>query len=177
MSWSDDVNKATVSRRYRRLFDRRILRVVGQLDSPSDLIRGEIAQLLSPARDRLSIDHPKAKLQDSDWPLVQALAETAALPIGSWQRALTGTSRPSDGESRNSLPQALSSSTWTSLSPQPLVPDLIGEEICPSVAGRPVDALAQEIGVSVMPRVLLDHVHENPAHRKRLIAAFPPVVE
>ncbi len=42
---------------------------------PSDLNRGEIAQLLSPAHDRTSIDRPKAKLQDSDWPLVQALAD------------------------------------------------------------------------------------------------------
>jgi DNA-binding Lrp family transcriptional regulator len=42
---------------------------------PSDLSRREIAQLLSPARDRPSIDRPKAKLQDSDWPLVQALAD------------------------------------------------------------------------------------------------------
>jgi DNA-binding Lrp family transcriptional regulator len=42
---------------------------------PSDLSRDEIAQLLSPARDRPSIDRPKAKLQDSDWPLVQALAD------------------------------------------------------------------------------------------------------
>src|SRR6204780_4498763 len=42
---------------------------------PSDLSRGEIAQLLTPARDRPSIDHPKAALQDSDWPLVQALAD------------------------------------------------------------------------------------------------------
>jgi DNA-binding Lrp family transcriptional regulator len=41
----------------------------------SDLNRGEIAQLLSPARDMPSTDRPKAKLQDSDWPLVQALAE------------------------------------------------------------------------------------------------------
>ena len=42
---------------------------------PSDLSRGEIAQLLSPARDRPSIGRPKSKLQDSDWPLVQALAD------------------------------------------------------------------------------------------------------
>ena len=42
------------------------------------------------------------------------LRTTAALPIGSWQRARTGTSRPSDGESKNSLPQASSSLTWTS---------------------------------------------------------------
>jgi DNA-binding Lrp family transcriptional regulator len=42
---------------------------------PSELSHGEIAQLLSPARDSASIDRPKAKLQDSDWPLVQALAE------------------------------------------------------------------------------------------------------
>jgi DNA-binding Lrp family transcriptional regulator len=42
---------------------------------PSDLSRGEIAQLLAPARDRPSIERPKAKLQDSDWPLVQALAD------------------------------------------------------------------------------------------------------
>jgi DNA-binding Lrp family transcriptional regulator len=42
---------------------------------PSHLSRGEIAQLLSPVRDLPSIDHPKATLQDSDWPLVQALAD------------------------------------------------------------------------------------------------------
>jgi DNA-binding Lrp family transcriptional regulator len=42
---------------------------------PIDLSRGEIAQLRSPARDRPSADRPKAKLQDSDWPLVQALAD------------------------------------------------------------------------------------------------------
>jgi DNA-binding Lrp family transcriptional regulator len=159
-------SEATVSRRYRRLFDGRILRVVGQLDSqrlgqldwavrircapgtaatvatkiaelpdtswvqltsggteifstirsrdgeqgtpfllgqlsvgrqvvdyeaycllhlfatglsappgPSDLNREEIAQLFAPPRDGPSLDHPKAKLQDSDWPLVQALAD------------------------------------------------------------------------------------------------------
>jgi len=159
-------SEATVSRRYRRLFDDRILRVVGQLDSqrfgqydwavrircapgsaptvatklaqhpdtswvqltsggteifslihsrdgeqrtplllsqlsvgrqvvdyeaycllhlfatglsappwPSDLSPGEIAQLHSSARDRPSIDRPKARVQDSDWPLVQALAD------------------------------------------------------------------------------------------------------
>jgi DNA-binding Lrp family transcriptional regulator len=42
---------------------------------PSDLSSGEIAQLLAPARNRPSVDRPKAKLQDSDWPLVQALAD------------------------------------------------------------------------------------------------------
>jgi DNA-binding Lrp family transcriptional regulator len=47
---------------------------------PSDLSRGEIAQLLFPARDRPSIDRPKAKLQDSDWPLVQALADDGRAP-------------------------------------------------------------------------------------------------
>src|ERR1700733_7592183 len=47
---------------------------------PSDLSRGEIAQLLPPARDRPSIDRPKAKLQDSDWPLVQALADDGRAP-------------------------------------------------------------------------------------------------
>jgi DNA-binding Lrp family transcriptional regulator len=46
----------------------------------SDLSRAEIAQLLSPARDRQSIDRPKAKLQDSDWPLVQALADDGRAP-------------------------------------------------------------------------------------------------
>jgi DNA-binding Lrp family transcriptional regulator len=47
---------------------------------PSSLSREEIAQLLSPAWDRPSIDHPKAKLQDSDWPLVQALADDGRAP-------------------------------------------------------------------------------------------------
>jgi DNA-binding Lrp family transcriptional regulator len=47
---------------------------------PSDLSRGELAQLLSPARNRPSIDRPKAKLQDSDWPLVQALADDGRAP-------------------------------------------------------------------------------------------------
>jgi DNA-binding Lrp family transcriptional regulator len=39
-----------------------------------------MAQLLSPARDRPSIDRPKAKLADSDWPLVQALADDGRAP-------------------------------------------------------------------------------------------------
>jgi DNA-binding Lrp family transcriptional regulator len=39
-----------------------------------------MAQLLSPARDRPSIERPKAKLQDSDWPLVQALADDGRAP-------------------------------------------------------------------------------------------------
>jgi DNA-binding Lrp family transcriptional regulator len=164
-------SEATVSRRYRRLFDERILRVVGQLDSqrfgqydwavrircapgsaptvatklaqhpdsswvqltsggteifslihsrdgeqrtplllsqlsvgrqvvdyeaycllhlfatglsappwPSDLSPVEIAQLLSSARDSPSMDRPKAKVQDSDWPLVQALADDGRAP-------------------------------------------------------------------------------------------------
>ena len=42
---------------------------------PGDLSPGEIAQLLTPERDNPSIDRPKTKLQDSDWPLVQALAD------------------------------------------------------------------------------------------------------
>src|SRR5580700_6712546 len=47
---------------------------------PSDLNREEIAQLFSPPRDGPSLDHPKAKLQDSDWPLVQALADDGRAP-------------------------------------------------------------------------------------------------
>ena len=47
---------------------------------PSDLTPEEIAQLLSSARDSPSIDRPKAKLQDSDWPLVQALADDGRAP-------------------------------------------------------------------------------------------------
>ena len=31
------------------------------------------------------------------------------------------------------------------------------------VAGGAVDGLAEEVGVPVVPRVLLDHVHEDPA--------------
>jgi DNA-binding Lrp family transcriptional regulator len=46
----------------------------------SELSRGEIAQLLSAARDKPSTDRPKAKLQDSDWPLVQALADDGRAP-------------------------------------------------------------------------------------------------
>jgi DNA-binding Lrp family transcriptional regulator len=46
----------------------------------SDLTRGEIARLVSPVRDKPSIDRPKAKLQDSDWPLVQALADDGRAP-------------------------------------------------------------------------------------------------
>jgi DNA-binding Lrp family transcriptional regulator len=46
----------------------------------SDLSAGEYAQLLAPPRDRPSIDRPKAKLQDSDWPLVQALADDGRAP-------------------------------------------------------------------------------------------------
>ena len=47
---------------------------------PSVLSPGEITQLLSSTRDRPSIDRPPAKLQDSDWPLVQALAEDGRAP-------------------------------------------------------------------------------------------------
>ena len=47
---------------------------------PSDLTPEEIAQLLSSARDSPSIDRPKAKLQDSDWPLVQAHADDGRAP-------------------------------------------------------------------------------------------------
>jgi DNA-binding Lrp family transcriptional regulator len=46
----------------------------------SDLNTGEIAQLLAPPRDGPSIDRPKAKLQDTDWPLVQALADDGRAP-------------------------------------------------------------------------------------------------
>src|ERR1039458_7209488 len=48
--------------------------------APRALHGGEIAQLLAPARDRPSIDRPNAKLQDSDWPLVQALADDGRAP-------------------------------------------------------------------------------------------------
>ena len=47
---------------------------------PSDLRPAEIDQLLSSARDSPSIDRPKAKVQDSDWPLVQALADDGRAP-------------------------------------------------------------------------------------------------
>jgi DNA-binding Lrp family transcriptional regulator len=47
---------------------------------PSDLSREEIAQLLSPERGRPKIDRPKDKLQDSDWQLVQALADDGRAP-------------------------------------------------------------------------------------------------
>ena len=42
--------------------------------------REQIDQLLSPARDRPPIDQAKSKLQDSDWPLVQALADDGRAP-------------------------------------------------------------------------------------------------
>jgi DNA-binding Lrp family transcriptional regulator len=45
---------------------------------PSDLSPGEIAQL--PSSDSPSIDRPKTKVQDSDWPLVQALADDGRAP-------------------------------------------------------------------------------------------------
>ena len=46
----------------------------------------------------------------------------------------------------------------------------------PSVAGGPVDALPQEVRVAVVPRILLDHVDEHPAHRGgRLRARVGPL--
>ncbi len=42
---------------------------------PSELSRGDIAQLVPPARDGLSFERPTAKLQEADWALVQALAD------------------------------------------------------------------------------------------------------
>jgi DNA-binding Lrp family transcriptional regulator len=47
---------------------------------PSDLSRREIAKLRPPARDRPATDRPKAKLADSDWPLVAALADDGRAP-------------------------------------------------------------------------------------------------
>src|SRR6202167_1095735 len=47
---------------------------------PSDLSPAEIDQLISSARDSPSNDRPKAKVQDSDWPLVQALADDGRAP-------------------------------------------------------------------------------------------------
>jgi DNA-binding Lrp family transcriptional regulator len=41
----------------------------------NDLSQEEIDRLLSPARARTSIERPIVTLQDTDWPLVQALAE------------------------------------------------------------------------------------------------------
>ena len=35
------------------------------------------------------------------------------------------------------------------------------------LANEPVDGLAKEVGVSVVPRVLLDHVHQDPAQLRR----------
>jgi DNA-binding Lrp family transcriptional regulator len=46
----------------------------------SALGREQIDQLVSPAQDGPPIDLPKAKLQDSDWPLVQALADDGRAP-------------------------------------------------------------------------------------------------
>ncbi len=42
---------------------------------PSELSRGDIAQLVPPARDGLSFERPTAKLQEADWALVRALAD------------------------------------------------------------------------------------------------------
>jgi DNA-binding Lrp family transcriptional regulator len=47
---------------------------------PSDLSGEEMAQLRSPARDRPSLDRPKATVQHSDWPLIQALADDGRAP-------------------------------------------------------------------------------------------------
>ena len=47
---------------------------------PSDLSPGEIKQLHSSARDSPSIDRAKAKVLDSDWQLVQALADDGRAP-------------------------------------------------------------------------------------------------
>jgi DNA-binding Lrp family transcriptional regulator len=47
---------------------------------PSDLSPGEIARLLASAPARPSIEGPKAKVQESDWPLVQALADDGRAP-------------------------------------------------------------------------------------------------
>jgi DNA-binding Lrp family transcriptional regulator len=47
---------------------------------PSDLSPGEIAQLHSSTRDSPSVDLSKAKVQDSDWQLVQALADDGRAP-------------------------------------------------------------------------------------------------
>src|SRR4051812_40424837 len=45
-----------------------------------------------------------------------------------------------------------------------------------SVPGRAVDALAQQVGAPVVPRVLLDHVQVDPPQVDRLALAAPPDV-
>ena len=45
------------------------------------------------------------------------------------------------------------------------------------IADRPVDELANEVGVAVVARVLLDHVDVDPAQRARLAVADADVVE
>jgi len=42
---------------------------------PNELSSGELAQLLSPTQGKPSIDRTKTNLQDSDWQLIQALAD------------------------------------------------------------------------------------------------------
>ena len=68
---------------------------------PSHLSRGDISQLVPPARDGLSFERPTAKLQEADWALVRALADDGRASYRQLAARLTGTSRPSDGESKN----------------------------------------------------------------------------
>ena len=47
----------------------------------------------------------------------------------------------------------------------------------PLLSGDSVDALAEQVGVAVVPRVLLDHVGEDIAERERLVVIVPSDVE
>src|SRR5262249_8621758 len=52
--------------------------------------------------------------------------------------------------------------SWTHRPPPPL-PDVV------LLAGLAVHGLAEQVGVAVVPGVLLDHVHQDPAQARRLI--------
>ena len=52
-----------------------------------------------------------------------------------------------------------------------------GENEAPLISGDSVDALAEQVGVAVVPRVLLDHVGEDIAERERLVVIVPGDVE
>ena len=102
----------------------------------------------------------RACMQRGPWRLSGRLGALAAARITAQLGCVAALPNPSSNSTGARFPARFSSQTPTSRRAHaPSTPNRS------SVAGRAVDALAEEVGVAVVAGVLLDHVHEHPAQR------------
>src|SRR6187200_2811550 len=83
-------------------------------------------------------------------------AATPSAPTGSWSAGPAGWRRTRRGEERPT--------GWTSRRPSRAPGSRRRSTSRSLLAGAPVDALAQQVGVAEVPGVLLDEVHDHVAH-------------